>query len=203
MPPQAVLWDLGGVLVDWNPRHLYRRVFAQEAEMERFLGGVCTQSWNEEQDAGRPFAEGVRLLVAQYPHYAVEIEAYWRRWGEMISGEIPGSVAVLGQLRERGVPLFGLTNWSAETFPIAAARFAFLEWFSGILVSGAERLKKPDARFFALAVTRFGLEPARTLFIDDSPRNVAAARELGFHTHHFIDAAGLRAALVEHALLPG
>jgi 2-haloacid dehalogenase len=199
----AVLFDLGGVLVDWNPRHLYRRLFADEAAMEAFLTTVCTQAWNEEQDAGRSFAEGVALLLARHPHYAEEIGAYDLRWGEMLNGPIDASVAILAELRGRGVPMFGLTNWSAEKFPVARERFAFLEWFVGIVVSGEERLKKPDPRIFRLAAERFGLDPPDTLFVDDSPTNVAAAARLGFRTHRYVGAPALRDALVAHGLLPG
>jgi 2-haloacid dehalogenase len=197
-----VLFDLGGVLVDWNPRHLYRRIFAEEAAMEEFLATVCTQAWNEEQDLGRPFAEGVRLLAEQFPHRAEEIRAYDARWHEMLKGPIEGSVALLGELRARGVGLFALTNWSAERFSVGRARFAFFDWFEGIVVSGEERVKKPDPRIFELAIRRFGLDPGATVFVDDSALNAAAAARLGFRAHHFVGAAGLRRALVEHGLLP-
>lgn len=200
---RAVLFDLGGVLVDWNPRYLYREIFADASAMEEFLGAVCTQAWNEEQDLGRPFAEGVRLLTARHPHWAAEIRAYDERWHEMLKGPIAESVALLGELRERGAGLYALTNWSAEKFPIARARFAFLEWFSGIVVSGEVRLKKPDPRIFDLAIRRFRLDPAATLFVDDGAHNVAAAARLGFRAHHFTGAAELRRALVAHRLLPG
>ena len=202
VPVRAVLFDLGGVLVDWNPRHLYRRLFTDEVAMERFLATVCTQAWNEDQDAGRPFCEGVELLVARHPQHADEIRAYDTRWGEMLQGAIEESVAILGALRARGVPLFGLTNWSAEKFPLAWTRFAFLEWFDGILVSGEERLKKPDPRIYRLAVQRFGLEPTETLYIDDAEVNVAAAALLGFKTHRFVEAPGLHSLLVACGLLP-
>jgi 2-haloacid dehalogenase len=202
VPVRAVLFDLGGVLVDWNPRHLYRRLFTDEVAMERFLATVCTQAWNEEQDAGRPFCEGVELLVARHPQHADQIRAYDSRWGEMLRDAIEESVAILGALRARGVPLFALTNWSAEKFPLARKRFAFLEWFDGILVSGEERLKKPDPRIYRLAVQRFGLEPAETLYIDDAELNVAAAALLGFKTHCFVEAPALRNLLVACGLLP-
>ena len=200
---RAVLFDLGGVLVDWNPRHLYRQVFADAATMEEFLATVCTQEWNEEQDLGRPFAEGVSLLTAQHPHRAAEIRAYDERWHEMLKGPIDESVALLGELRGRGAALYALTNWSVEKFPIARARFPFLEWFAGIVVSGEERLKKPDPRIFDLATRRFRLDPAATLFVDDGAHNVAAAARFGFRAHHFRGAAELRSALVAHGLLPG
>ena len=208
MPPnpdpevRTVLFDLGGVLIDWNPRHLYRRMFSDEAAMEQFLATVCTQTWNEEQDAGRLFCEGVELLIARHPQQAAAIRAYDLRWDEMLKGAIEGSVAILGELRARRTPLFALTNWSAEKFPLARARFAFLEWFDGILVSGEERLRKPDPRIYGLAVERFGLEPERTLYIDDAEKNIAAAALLGFETHHFVEPRALRSRLVGCGLLP-
>lgn len=209
MPPddfaqaiQSVLFDLGGVLVDWNPRHLYRQMFLDEAVMEHFLATVCTQAWNEEQDAGRSFREGVELLIAQYPQHAAAIRNYDLRWAEMLKGAIEKSVAILAELHTRRVPLFALTNWSAEKFPVARTRFAFLDWFDGILVSGEERLKKPDPRIYRLAAERFGLEPAETLYVDDSEKNIAAADLLGFRTHHFVEPEELRNRLVGCGLLP-
>lgn len=198
---RTVLFDLGGVLVDWNPRHLYRQVFADETAMEQFLATVCTQAWNEEQDAGRPFHDAVELLIARHPQHAAAIRAYDLRWDEMLQGAIAESVAILGELRARGVPLFALTNWSAEKFPLARARFAFLGWFDGILVSGEEKLKKPDPRIFQLAIQRFGLDPARTLYVDDAAKNIAAAARLRFKTHRFVEADGLRKRLVTGGLL--
>jgi 2-haloacid dehalogenase len=199
---RSVLFDLGGVLVDWNPRHLYRQMFLDEGVMEHFLATVCTQAWNEEQDAGRPFFEGVELLIARYPEHAAAIRAYDLRWGEMLKGAIEESVAILAELRASGVPLFALTNWSAEKFPLARTRFAFLEWFDGIIVSGEERLKKPDRRIYQLAVERFGLAPAETLYVDDAEKNVRAADLLGFRTHHFVEPEELRNRLVGCGLLP-
>ena len=201
-PPRAVLFDLGGVLIDWNPRHLYRKIFADEAAMEHFLAAICTQEWNEEQDRGRPFAEGVRLLCEAHPHLADAIRAYDSRWDEMVKGEIADSVLCLEELRSRQVPLFALTNWSAEKFPLAVARFAFLGWFEGVLVSGDAGLKKPDPRFFRLAAERFRLDPAATFFIDDAAANVEAAAAFGFIVHRFTDAAALRRALAGCGLLP-
>lgn len=170
--------------------------------MEEFLATICTQAWNEEQDCGRPFAEGVRLLVERHPHLAEEIRAYDARWHEMLKGPIEDSVALLAELRTRGAALFALTNWSAEKFAVGRARFPFFEWFAGIVVSGEERVKKPDARIFELAIRRFGLASVATLFVDDSAINVAAAAGLGLRTHHFTGAARLRTALVENGLLP-
>lgn len=203
-PPaaRAGLFDLGGVLLDWDPRHLYRRIFADEQAMERFLATICTQDWNEEQDRGRSFAEGVRLLVARYPHFAGAIRAYDERWEEMLGGAIEDSVALLAELRRCCVGLYALTNWSSEKFPVGRARFEFFDWFDGIVVSGEEQLKKPDPQIFERAIARFSLDPAATLFVDDKAANCAAAAALGFRTHHFTGASGLRAALVANGLLP-
>jgi 2-haloacid dehalogenase len=197
----SVVFDLGAVLVDWNPRHLYRRLLPDESAVEAFLGGVCTQAWNEEQDAGRPFAEGIALLCAQHPQHAELIHAYYLRWHEMLGGAIEPSVAILETLHRRGVPLYALTNWSAETFPHARARYEFLKLFHGILVSGEERLKKPDPRIFQLLCVRYGLRAERSIFIDDSEKNVRAAREFGMLGVHFRSAPELERELSAFGLL--
>ncbi len=155
-----MVFDLGGVLIDWDPRHLYRKLFAgDQAAMEQFLATVCTHEWNRRQDAGRSFAEGARLLKAEHPDKGELIDAYGSRFDEMIAGPISGSVEILAELRDRGIPLYGLTNWSAETYPAALDRFAFLRWFRGILVSGEVGVIKPDPRIFALLIERFAVEP--------------------------------------------
>ena len=156
-----VVFDLGGVLIDWDPRHLYRKLFASdETTMEHFLATVCTHEWNRCQDAGRSFAEGARLLKAEHPEKAELIDAYGNRFDEMLAGPIAGAVEILAELWDRGVPLYGLTNWSAETYPEALERFAFLRWFRGILVSGEVGIIKPDPRIFALLIERFGWRAA-------------------------------------------
>src|SRR5712672_2993861 len=170
-----VVFDLGGVLIDWDPRHLYRKLFAgDEAAMEHFLATVCTHEWNRRQDAGRSFAEGARLLKTEHPDKADLIDAYGNRFDEMIAGPIAGPVDILAELRDRGTPLYGLTNWSAETYPAALERFAFLRWFRGILVSGEVGLIKPDPRIFWLLLERFAIAPAEAVYIDDVGRNAAA-----------------------------
>jgi len=137
LPHTTVVFDLGGVLIDWNPRHLYRRLFAgDEAAMEAFLGTICTQAWNVMQDRGRSFAEGAALLKARHPDQSALIDAYGARFGEMMAGEIAGTVAILEELHRRGVTLYALSNWSRETFPFAQQRFSFLERFRGIVISG-------------------------------------------------------------------
>jgi 2-haloacid dehalogenase len=199
---KAVVFDLGGVLIEWDPRHLYRKLLADEAAVEEFLATVCTPEWNAELDRGRPFAEGVAELVERHPEHAAAIAAYHERWPEMVAGDIPGTVEVLAELRAAGVPLYALTNWSAETFAITRGRFEFLEWFDGLLVSGEERVTKPDPAIFQLLLDRFGLDPTATVFVDDSEANVAAARRLGFDAIRFTGHEELRRELVARRLLP-
>lgn len=179
-PIRAVIFDLGGVLIDWDPRYLYRRLFpGDEAAMERFLADVVTQEWNAEQDSGRSWRDAVEQLTAVHPQHAALIAAYSERWTEMLRGSIEGTVEVLRALRESGVPLYALTNWSSEKFPTALERFDFLGWFEGIVVSGHERIRKPNATIFYRLLDRYGLIPESTLFIDDMEANVKAARAIG------------------------
>jgi 2-haloacid dehalogenase len=200
----AVVFDLGGVLIDWNPRFLYRKLLTDEAEVEAFLGQVCTQAWNEAQDAGRPVAEATAEACARFPEQAALIRAYYERWDEMLGGPIEGTVAILEELFARAVPLYALSNWSAETFGHARTRFGFLDRFRGIVVSGQERLIKPDPRIFQLLFDRYSLAPERAIFIDDVPRNVEASRALGMTALHFRSPDELRAELAERGLVaPG
>ena len=203
MAIKAVVFDLGGVLIDRDPRHLYRKLLADEAAVEEFLATVCTPEWNAEQDRGRPFAEGVAELVERSPAHAAAITAYSERWEEMLGGDIAGAVELLAELRATGVPLYALTNWSAETFGIARRRFGFLDWFDGVLVSGEEKMVKPDPRFFRLLLDRFGLDPEATFFVDDSEANVAAARRLGLDAVRFTSPEQLRRDLDARGLLLG
>ncbi len=199
---RSVVFDLGGVLIDWDPRHLYRRIFrGDEAAMERFLAEVCTPEWNEEQDAGRSFAEGVALLQARHPEHRDRIAAFHLRWDEMLAGVIPGAAEILRDVKAAGNPVYALSNWSAETWPIAECRFEFLSWFDGVVVSGRIGLRKPDPAIFQHLLERFGLEAERTLFVDDSQRNVEAARRLGFEALRFESAPQLRRELVERGVL--
>jgi 2-haloacid dehalogenase len=198
-----VVFDLGGVLIDWDPRYLYRKLFAgDERAMEHFLETVCTHEWNRYQDAGRSFAEGCRLLRDEHPDKADLIDAYYARFDEMIAGPIVGSIEILAELRNCGTPLYGLTNFSAETYPPAMARFEFLRWFIGILVSGEVELIKPDLRIYQLLIDRFALEPLRTVYIDDVEENVIAARRFGIHPVRFTTPVALRQELVALGLLP-
>jgi len=200
--PDAVVFDLGGVLIDWNPRHLYRRLIADEAEMERFLAEVVSPAWNHEHDRGRPFAEGVALLSREHPEHAELIGAYAERWAEMLGGPIQPTVDVLAGLRGTGIRLLALTNWSAETWPIGRPRFPFLDWFEAIVVSGEEGIAKPDPAIFRILVERHGIEPERAVYVDDVAANVAVAAGLGFLAIQFTDGAALRADLVRLGLLP-
>jgi len=201
-PVEAVVFDLGGVLIDWNPRYLYRSLFDDEAEMEAFLRDICSPAWNLEQDRGRPFAEAIKLLCAEFPGYASHIAAYFERWHEMLRGPIEGTVEILRELRETGrVRLFALTNWSAETFHHAEKRFPFLGWFEGIVVSGREGLVKPDPAFYRLLTDRYALEPGHCLFIDDVERNVEGALAAGMQAVRFESPAALRRELQERCVL--
>jgi 2-haloacid dehalogenase len=196
------VFDLGGVLVDWNPRYLYRKLFAgDDAAMEHFLANICTSVWNSQQDAGRTFAEGGALLKQQFPEHSEMIDAWFERHGEMIVGPISGTVEILAELREGEVPLYALSNWSAETFPTARKRFDFLQWFQGILLSGEVRLIKPDRRIFQLFLETFGIDPSQAFYIDDLLPNVEAARAVGLNSILFKDPIVLRNELVQLGLL--
>jgi 2-haloacid dehalogenase len=201
VPVRAVVFDLGGVLIDWDPRYLYRKLLDDEAAVEEFLATVCTPEWNAEQDRGRPFAEGVAELVERHPVHAAAITAFHERWPEMLGGAVDGTVEVLAELRAAGVPVYALTNWSAETFGVARERFEFLEWFDGVLVSGEERMIKPDPAIFRLLLDRYGLDPQATFYVDDSEPNVAAADRLGFDAVRFTSPAQLRRDLADRRLL--
>lgn len=192
----AVVFDLGGVLIDWNPRYLYRKLFdGDEAAMETFLATVTTPEWNLAQDAGRPWAEAIETLGRDHPDQRGLIDAYWHRWHETLGDALEPTVAVLDELRRTGVRLLALSNWSGETFPVARPRYPFLEWFEAIVISGDERVVKPDPRIFRLLLDRHGLVAAETVFIDDSRANVAAAAALGMRTILFSGAGALRAEL--------
>ncbi len=182
-----VVFDFGGVLMDWNPRYFYRTYFKDEKQMEYFLSHICNDEWNAEQDRGRSFEEGVRLLQAQYPQYAEPIRLYKDKWGCMLKGEFPRSVDLLKRLKGQGYGIYGLTNWSAETIPLAYSRYDFFALFDGIVVSGEEKIIKPDPRIFEILLERYHLTAEDTLFIDDSRANIEAAARLGFQTILFDD----------------
>jgi len=180
----TIVFDFGGVLVDWNPRHLYKKVFTDEKEMEQFLKEICSDDWNVQQDAGRSLSEGTDLLVQKHPEKAELIRMYYDRWPEMLKGTIEGTVNILQQLKEQ-FKVYGLTNWSAETFPIALERYDFFKLLDGIVVSGLEKVIKPNREIFDLLISRYQIVPASSVFIDDNLKNIEAAKKLGFNTVHF------------------
>jgi 2-haloacid dehalogenase len=204
LPRPVAVFDLGGVLIDWNPRHLYRKLFEQEADMEHFLANVCTPEWNQQLDAGRSFAEACAALKLEHPSDAEMIDAWFERFDEMIAGPITGTVDILSELREREVPIYALSNWSAETFPFARRRFEFLQWFRAILLSAEVHLLKPDPRIFERFCETFALSPEQMVYVDDAEHNVEAARRIGMQGIRFSDPASLRQELVQFGLLrPG
>ena len=188
----TVIFDLGGVLIDWDPRHLYRQLFDDPSEMERFLAEVTTAEWNGRQDEGRPWSEAIAELVAEHPGQRALIEAFHQRWPEMLAGEIPGSVDVLREVRATGVRLLALSNRSSETFPFALERFDFLSWFEAIVISGDVKARKPHRGIFEHVMDQLEVEPASSIFVDDSVENVDTARALGFVALRFVDAVTLR-----------
>ncbi len=181
-----IVFDFGGVVVDWNPRHLYRDYFRDDDKMEWFLANVCTNEWNLQQDSGRPFAEGIALLTPQYPEYAEAIQLYYDGWEKMLGGMVEGTIDLMRRLRDRGYPLYGLTNWSAETFPFIAGTHKCFSWLQGVVMSGQEKVAKPDPAIYNILLDRYNLSPDETLFIDDNPLNIAAATAIGLHTILFI-----------------
>jgi 2-haloacid dehalogenase len=191
----AVVFDLGGVLLDWNPRYLYRKLIDDEAEMERFLAEVCTLEWHAAHDRGVPMAASCAALAAAHPDHAELINAWSERSEEMIAGPIRGTVEILEELLQKGVRCYALTNMERETYPLRRERFPFMGWFAGTVVSSHEGVAKPDPEIFRRLVDRFGLAPERTVMIDDSPRNVDTAASLGMTAVRFTSPTALRAAL--------
>ncbi len=188
----TIIFDLGGVLIDWNPRHVYRQVFDSEAQMEHFFETICTPDWNEKQDAGRSLAEATEELVAKHPDWEHEIRMYYGRWRDMLGGAIDNTVNILRKLKNaKSHRLYALTNWSAETFPVALETFDFLHWFDGIVVSGTEKTRKPFPEFYRILTERYQVQPERAVFIDDVVRNIEGAKAVGFHTIHFQSAEQL------------
>ncbi|MBN9064572.1 MAG: 2-haloalkanoic acid dehalogenase [Rhizobiales bacterium 65-9] len=183
--PTIPVFDIGNVLINWDPRHLYRKLFDDHGEMETFLETVCTDAWNLEQDRGRTFADAVEALTPQFPHYADHIRAYDERWPEMIPGAIEDSVALLTTLRAACPRVFAITNFNQDKFRLAQARFPFLTVFDDVVVSGDEKLLKPDPAIYQVLFDRQGVRPSDCAFVDDSEKNVLAARALGMHAIHF------------------
>ena len=190
-----IVFDFGGVIVDWNPEYLFKDVFNDRSELDHFLENICTPDWNEKQDAGRSLSEAIRILQKRHPEYRDEIRLYYDEWTTMLGGPIEQNVALLESLK-MNYRIFGLTNWSAETFPIACDLYPFFGDFEGIVVSGEERLAKPDERIYLLLLERYGLSVEECLFIDDNARNIEAATALGFHTLHLTGNVSLKEELI-------
>jgi 2-haloacid dehalogenase len=197
MAIRSLIWDLGGVLIDWDPRYLFTdRYFDSVEKRDFFLREICTPDWNEEQDAGRLIAQAVEERVQAFPGWEPAIRDFYGRWTEMLRGPMADTVELFRRVREKtSLPCYALTNWSAELFPIALARYDFLHWFDGRVVSGEEGTRKPHAEIFQRLFSRYGVVPGETLFIDDSLRNIRAGEALGLQVHHFTGAAGLRERL--------
>ena len=182
-----IIFDLGGVLIDWNPDKVFIKVFeGDKKKMEHFYSEICTQDWNENQDAGYPIAQATEERVALFPEFEKEIRMYYDRWDEMLGDQIQGTVDILEKFsKSPQYKVVALTNWSHETFPKALKKFEFLQWFEGILVSGIEKMRKPFPEIYELTLNRFDLVAEESLFIDDNKRNVEAARALGIHSIQF------------------
>ena len=198
----AIIFDLGGVLIDWNPSYVFDKMFDDEEKKKHFFENICTSDWNEKQDAGRPLQEATQELVRKHPEWKEYIEAYYGRWTEMLGGPIHETVEILRQLKQKSkYKIFALTNWSAELFPIALERYDFLHWFDGRVVSGEEKMRKPFREFYQLILNRFNLTPQETLFIDDNVRNAEAAKDFGIQTIIFKTPEQLKADLIHMGIL--
>jgi 2-haloacid dehalogenase len=201
-PIDTIIFDLGNVLIDWNPRYLYRKLFKTEEEVSWFLENICTPAWNDEQDGGRSFEEATALLLAKHPEWSVPINAWYGRWHETISGPVHGTVEILKTFKENsGYRLYALTNWSDQTFPWALETFEFLHWFEGIVISGVEKTRKPFPDFYHILLNRYAIDPAKALFIDDNIKNIEGAKAVGLNTIHFQSPEQLRSDLQKMKLL--
>ncbi|WP_294081390.1 HAD family hydrolase [Proteiniphilum sp. UBA5384] len=198
-PLKNIIFDFGGVLIDWNPVYLYRKVFDKE-EMDWFLAHICRYEWNILQDAGRSLAEGTRILQEQYPEYKKEIAMYYGRWQEMLGGTIDENVRLI-KLLKGNYKVYGLTNWSAETIPLAVERYDFFNDLDGMVVSGEEKTIKPDPKLYRILMERYGIKAEESLFIDDNYANVETAQRLGFQTIHLTEGMNLEKNLRERAVL--
>jgi 2-haloacid dehalogenase len=196
-----VVFDIGNVLLHWDPRHLYRKIFTSEEDVEWFLANVCTPTWNLELDRGKNIEDAVAEATARHPDHADAIAAYHHRWHETLPHAIAGTVAILEDLNAKAVPLFAITNWHQDKFRETRPRFGFLGLFRDIVVSGEERLIKPDPEIYRVLLDRNGLEASSCLFIDDSAKNVAGAESVGMKAHHFTSPQALRSFLVGQGLL--
>lgn len=199
----TIIFDLGGVLIDWNPEYVFREIISDSERRQHFFENICTHDWNVEQDAGRPISVATQLLVDQHPEWEMEIRTFYDRWEDMLGGPIPETVELLRELRDGGKHrLLALTNWSAETFPVALQRYDFLHWFEGIVVSGDEKIRKPFPEIYQTLLSRFKVDPADAVFIDDAIKNVQGAENAGIRGVHFQNAAALRQTFLEWNVHP-
>lgn len=199
----TIIFDLGGVLIDWNPEYLYRQLIPDPVERRHFLSAICSPEWNHQVDAGASMPDAVSRLASEHPQHDRLIRAWWDRWPEMLGGEVPGTRAVAEALAADGVRLYGLTNWSADTWPRGLELFPFLtNLFDGVVVSGVEGVAKPDQAVFEILQQRYGVDPIATGYVDDSPTNLETAAQLGYRTHLFESAAALERWLTTLGLLP-
>ncbi len=198
---KTIVFDLGGVLIDWNPRHLYEKIFFDLDEMEYFLKEVCSLDWNSHMDVDKSFLDGIDELVPKFPQYEEQIRAYYPRWDEMISGVFQGAVEILRELKEAGYPLAALSNWSSETFPLVKDQYEFLSWFTPLVISGHIGYKKPDPEPFQILLHELNLNAGDCIFIDDIEDNIQEARRQGFEAIQFSSPEQLRADLVDLGLI--
>jgi 2-haloacid dehalogenase len=201
-PIKAIIFDFGNVLLEWNPRYVYQRFFPDDPEgMERFLKEVNFMEWNTHQDKGRPFAEGVSVLAQQFPHYSQLIQAYHDHWIDSVGGPVAGTIRILLQLKQAGYALYGLSNWSAETFPYARQKYDFFDLFDDMVISGEVGHVKPDPEIFHILLSKINRPAKECLFIDDSLPNIHQAQRMGFGTIHFQSPEQLETALHEFKIL--
>jgi len=198
---KTIVFDLGGVLIDWNPRHLYVKIFSDLDEMEYFLKEVCSQDWNSQLDVDKSFLDGIDELVPKFPQYEEQIRAYYLRWEEMVCGAFQGSVEILSELKEDGYPLAALSNWSSETFPLVKDQYEFLSWFNPLVISGQIGYKKPAPEPFQILLHELSLNAGDCVFIDDMEGNIQEARRQGFEAIQFSSPEQLRADLADLGLI--
>ena len=201
MKNKTIIFDLGNVLVSWNPANLYRKIFLDETEREHFLQNICTMEWHTLQDGGRSPKEGTETLLKQHPELEEPIRAFYGRWPEMFNGPIDGSVQILRELKEKGYPLYALSNWNKELFDQTVDAFPFLNWFDGKIISSEEGMKKPDENIYRLLFERYQINPAEAIFIDDNADNIATAERLGMKGILFATPEGLRTELQKMRIL--
>jgi 2-haloacid dehalogenase len=197
---KTIIFDLGGVLIDWNPRYLYSQMFPDQDEMDFFLKAVCSLEWNAQMDGDKSFSDGISELIPLHPEYADQIQAYFSRWEEMVGGIFSDTVQILSELKDTGYPLAALSNWSSETFPIVNARYEFLDWFDPLIVSGQVGLVKPDPQIFDLLLCSVDRDPGDCIYIDDMEENCKAASEIGFSDILYTSSKQLRRELISQGI---